>query len=147
MRFLLITVTALVTGVAAAQQIPDGPGKPAVEKVCGHCHGLATVVGLRRTKAAWDTTVDEMVSRGATATDEELDAVVTYLAKYFGKANINKATPLEIQEIVGLSSADAEAIVHHRATIGDFKDLADLRKVPNIDAKQLEERKDRIAFR
>jgi competence protein ComEA len=146
MRYVVVAIAALTAMAAGGQELPDGPGKPTVEKLCGNCHGLATVVGLRRTKSAWETTVDEMVSRGASGTVEELDTVVVYLTKYFGKANVNKATAEEMQDVAGFSAADADAIVHYRTVNGAFKDMADLHKVPNLDAKKLEERKDRIAF-
>ncbi len=142
---IAFAITALTT-IVNGQELPDGPGKAAVQKVCTDCHGLATVIGVRRTRDDWDKTIDEMTSRGATGTDEEFDTILAYLSKYFGKVNVNKAKPEEIQEIVGLSTADAEAIVRYRAANGDFKDMGDLRKIPNIDAKKLEERKDRIAF-
>lgn len=147
MRHEVIAIAALTIMAAGGQELPDAPGKRTVEKVCGNCHGLATIVGLRRTKVAWETTVDEMASRGATGTDQEFDTVIVYLAKYFGKVNVNKATQEEIEETVGLSAADADAILRYRTANGDFNDMADLRKVLNIDAKRLEERKDRIAFK
>jgi len=147
MRYRFIALAGLITIVGHAQDLPDGPGKPTVVKLCSNCHGLPTVMGLRRTKSAWETTVDEMVSRGMAGTDEELDVVVWYLAKYLGKANVNKATADEIREIAGLSAADAEAIVRYRTANGSFTGTADLQKVPNINAKTLDQRKDRIAFR
>jgi competence protein ComEA len=147
MRITFIALSAVMAFAADGQDLPDGPGKPTVVKLCSNCHGLATVIGLRRTKSAWETTVDEMVSRGMAGTDEELDAVVLYLTKYLGKVNVNKATAEEIREIAGLSAADAEAIVRYRTANGSFGGIADLQKIPNIDAKSIELRKDRIAFR
>ena len=79
--------------------------------------------------------------------DEDLDAVVNYLSRYLGKVNVNKADAREIQETADLSAAEAEAIVRYRTQNGDFKNLDDLHKVPGIDAKKLDERKDRIAFK
>ena len=139
----------LATGAipAIAQDLPDGPGKAVVEKVCAACHGLNTVTGMRRTKDSWETTVDEMATRGATASEEEFDAVVAYLSRYFGKVNVNQAASKEIQDIAGLTSEESEAILRYRAQNGAFKDFADLAKVPGVDAKRLEERKDRIAFK
>ena len=129
------------------QDIPDGPGKATVEKLCNNCHGLSSIVGLRHTKSEWETTVDEMVSRGLKANDEDLDAVVVYLARYLGKTNVNSATAQELQDVGGFSSSDAEAIVRYRADNGSFKDIADLRKVPNLDQKRLDEHRDRISFK
>jgi competence protein ComEA len=147
MKYAIGFIAALIVVPAEAQELPDRPGKAVVEKLCSDCHGLATIVGLRRTKAGWETTVDDMASRGAKGTDDEFDQVVTYLAKYLGKVNVNKAPAQEIQEVADLTATEAEAIVRYRAQNGDFKDLTDLRKVPDLDAKKVDERKDRIAFK
>ncbi|SRR5579875_3775429 len=142
-----LSMMVLAACSALAQDLPDGPGKPAVEKICSGCHGLATVTGLRRTPQQWESTVDEMAARGAQGSDQEFDAVVAYLSRYFGKVNINTATSKQLQEIVELSPAEADAILKYREKNGEFKDLADLEKVPGIDAGKLRERKDRITFR
>jgi competence protein ComEA len=131
----------------AQTELPDGAGKSTVEKLCGNCHGLATIVGLRRTKAGWQTSVDDMAARGATGTDEEFDTVVEYLVRYLGKVNVNTASSKELQEVVDISAKEADAIVKYRTANGAFKDLDALEKVPDIDAKKLAERKDRIAFK
>jgi hypothetical protein len=58
-------VAAMVLSIpVVAQNLPDGLGKVAVEKLCRNCHGLAGVVGIHQTKSAWETTVDEIISRG-----------------------------------------------------------------------------------
>jgi hypothetical protein len=79
-----------VTPAAAAQNaqdsqatFPDGPGRAAVEKVCTPCHALENVVRARMTKQRWGTVVDDMVSRGATATDDAIDQIVNNLAANF----------------------------------------------------------------
>jgi mono/diheme cytochrome c family protein len=85
-KWLLFFVLAATT---AAQKddvkLPDGPGKALVERVCSGCHGLESVVRARNTKERWNTIVDDMVSRGATATDDEADQIVNYLAANFSK--------------------------------------------------------------
>lgn len=136
----------LLAPFALAADLPDGPGKDAALKVCTKCHGLEPVVGLRRTRAVWDATVDDMATRGATATDAEFDAVVNYLVRFFGKANINTATAKEIEEAIGFSAEQADAIVRYRSANGEFKDFSDLRKVPGLDPNIIDERKDRIDF-
>jgi competence protein ComEA len=87
-----------------------------------------------------------MASRGATATEPEFDAVVSYLVKFFGTVNVNKADSKEIQEAAGFSPEQADGIVSYRGRNGDFKSLQDLQKVPGLDATMLEEKRDRIAF-
>ena len=65
--------------------LPDGPGKELLEHVCTPCHGLENVVRARMTKERWGTVVDDMVSRGAAASDSEIDQIVNYLAANFSK--------------------------------------------------------------
>jgi len=142
----MLAVTMAAVSPMEAQDLPDGPGKAVIVKLCNDCHGVETMVGLRRTKKGWEKTVDEMASRGANGTDAEFEAVVNYLTRYLGKVNINAATSKEIQDVVDLTPAEADAIVQYRTKNGDFKDIDEIGKVPAVDAKKLAERKDRIAF-
>jgi mono/diheme cytochrome c family protein len=84
-----LTLTFLALGMAAlpvaAQDLPDGPGKDTFVNVCSACHGLDIIVSLKQTKDEWKTTVASMATRGASAKDEEFEAIVNYLAKNFGK--------------------------------------------------------------
>jgi competence protein ComEA len=143
--FLCLTVAA------AAQTLPDGPGKVVVEKMCTPCHGLENVVRARMTKERWGSIVDDMVSRGASGTDEEIDQVINYLAANFSKSdakkvNINKANAAELTAALEISAADAASIVSYRTDKGDFKELKDVTKVPGVDTKKIEAAKDRLEF-
>jgi competence protein ComEA len=79
----LLLALALVGPMARAQSLPDGPGKDAFASVCTQCHGLDIITPLKRTAAEWKTTVAEMKAKGASATDQEFDAIAGYLAKNF----------------------------------------------------------------
>ena len=74
--------------VVAAQpsetKLPDGDGKQVTERICGACHGIATVVTERHDKDGWQKIIDDMVARGADGTEEELKMVREYLTKHFG---------------------------------------------------------------
>jgi DNA uptake protein ComE-like DNA-binding protein len=48
--------------------------------------------------------------------------------------------------VLGLTPADADAIVNFRKTNGDFADYDALAKVPNVNVEKLEKAKDAIAF-
>ena len=87
-----------------------------------------------------------MIARGATGTDEDFGAIVTYLMKYFGKVNINTGAAKEIEDIAGLSASEAKAIIEYRSQNGEIKTMDDLKKVPNLDAKKLDDLSGRIAF-
>jgi competence protein ComEA len=133
--------------LALIQTLPDGPGKAVTERMCKPCHGLDNVVRARRTEDKWAEVVDDMVSRGAKGSDDEVDQVIKYLSTHFGpKVNVNKAGASDLKESLGISASDADAIVQYRAEKGTFKSIQDLMKVPGIDAKKIESFKDRVEF-
>jgi len=139
---LLLTITS-----SAQDQLPEGPGHKIVAAVCSACHDLDTALGMRHDKPGWTAVVDVMAKRGAQATDEQFAAIVDYLAKYFGVVNVNTATGKELEDVLEISSSESAAIVRYRTDKGSFQDLEDLKKVPGLSAKLLEERKDRIVFK
>jgi len=89
MRTLNLGLIAL--GIAAlplaAQDLPAGPAKATLENVCTQCHGLDVITSQKHSKPEWKAVVDTMVSYGASAKDEEFDAIIDYLAKNFGKSD------------------------------------------------------------
>lgn len=142
-----LLLLGMLAAAAWGQTLPEGPGKTVTEKMCKTCHGMENIVREKRTKDKWAEIVDDMVSRGAKGTDAEVDQVIDYLAAHFGPSvNINKAEASALTPTLGLSAADADAIVHFRAEKGGFKSFEDLAKVPGIDAKKLASVRDRIEF-
>lgn len=127
--------------------LPDGQGKDTVEKLCRDCHGFAILFEPKRTKATWKKIVDQMAGLGVKGEDEEFDTVVEYLARRFGKINVNKAPAAELQDVLEITPNEAQAIVRQREANGDFKDFEGLKKVPGMDARKVDERRDRILFR
>jgi mono/diheme cytochrome c family protein len=65
--------------------LPSGAGKELVEARCVTCHDLLRVVAARRPRSDWDGIVTNMVNRGATATPQERQTMVSYLAMQFGE--------------------------------------------------------------
>jgi cytochrome c5 len=84
-RLATILMAFLLTATVQAQDLPDGAGKEVVVKVCTLCHDTARIISKKWTKEEWNTLIDKMAARGAMASDEEFDIIVTYLAKNFGK--------------------------------------------------------------
>jgi len=87
-RARLATIPAallLAASVQAQDDLPDGVGKNVVVKVCTVCHDTARIISKKWSKEEWNDTVDKMAARGAMASDEEFETIVTYLVKYFGK--------------------------------------------------------------
>ena len=81
-----------------------------MRKICANCHEIETVIGARRTKLGWQRSVEDMISRGAEGSEQEMEAVVEYLTANFGKTNVNTASAKEMETALGIASKDAEAI-------------------------------------
>jgi len=125
---------------------PEAPGKSVVKRLCGKCHEIEAVVASRRTRIGWERSVEDMIARGATGSDDEMDAVVEYLATYFGKTNVNTAPVDELEKSLGLSKAEAQAIAAYRERNGKIKNFEELTKVPAVDGDKLKAKRNLIAF-
>jgi len=102
MKLLNFVVPCLISSLiplAQAQDLPEGKGKDTVEQVCGACHGTDLVSSRRATKQGWSYIVDDMVSRGASATNDQIKEINDYLTKYLGQVNVNKGAASEIAGI------------------------------------------------
>ncbi len=66
--------------------LPDSPEKALVTRTCGTgCHGMNTVIALRRDRAGWVAMVDNMIARGAKVREVDVRKIVDYLTEYAGK--------------------------------------------------------------
>lgn len=65
--------------------LPPGPGKELVETHCSLCHDLSRIVSQPRTRPEWERITKDMMARGAQATDQQVQTIVSYLAAQFGK--------------------------------------------------------------
>lgn len=146
MKRLIFVVPFLMCSLVQAQDLPEGKGKDVLESVCGACHGTDLVAARRATKEGWSYIVDDMVSRGASATNEQIATIVEYLGKNLGQVNVNKGKSEEIASVLELTSAQADAIVKYRMDHGDFKTIDDLKKVPELATAKLDSKKDRVAY-
>jgi competence protein ComEA len=134
----------LLLFASLAQDLPDGPGKDTLLKLCRDCHDLDTVTVENRTRDGWQKIMAKMIDRGADGTDEQFEAIVIYLTKNFGRINVNKAPAAEIASYLGFSSKEAEAIVQYREKNGAFKDWKEVRKVEGMDPAKVDAKKDHI---
>ena len=149
MKRLILVVPFLTSSLfqfAQAQDLPEGKGKDVLESVCGACHGTDLVASRRATKQGWSYIVDDMVSRGASATNEQIATINEYLAKNLGQVNVNKGPSEEIASVLEITSAQADAIVKYRTDHGDFKTVDDLKKVPGLESARLDAKKDRVVY-
>jgi len=143
----IVAILPMLAMPAAAQQLPEGPGKAELQKVCGLCHQAERSAAVRLTREGWEGVIGDMIARGAKGTDEEFAAILDYLSKNFlGDAprplNINKANNIELESVAGLTRKEAAALLKWRQDTGFCKSLDDLKKVPGLEYKKIEARKD-----
>ena len=152
MRWVLLviftfSVAAVILSAANRDDLPEGKGKAIFVRMCSDCNGLDQVTSSKYPKKQWTYVVDDMVSRGATGSDEDVEAVISYLSRNFGKpVNINTSTAKEIEAGLSFTAAQSELLVRYRTDKGAFKTYEDLLKVPGLDAGLLEEQKKNILF-
>jgi len=163
-----VLILYLVTSAAAgrAPALPSGKGKAIVARTCKNCHALKVVTSKRATKEQWSALVDQMVSRGADLSDDEIEVVVDYLAKNFAlkgspavpaekhfisqqdieSINVNQASANELAAVLNLSLEQSRALVAYRDAHGIFKNWHELASVAGVHARDIEAQKDRLRF-
>src|SRR5262245_65420063 len=134
---------------ASGEGLPDGPGKDVTVKACGTCHEGRRAASVRLTRDGWAAVIQDMQKRGAAVTDEEFPVILDYLTTHFlGEApqpsNLNTASQIDLEAAGGLLRSEAAAVIRYREQHGRFKTLDDLRKVPGLDFKKIENRRDAI---
>jgi competence protein ComEA len=144
--FVISSVFLALAPPANAQDLPEGKGKDVVDQICSSCHGPDLITSRRATKDEWNDIVGDMISRGATASSEQVQAIKDYLVKYFGQVNVNKSSSADIATILDVTPAQADAIVKYRTGHGAFKTVDDLKKVPELASANLDMKKDRLIF-
>ena len=148
MRFAIIALAIATSAFGQDVVLPDGRAKAIVQAACSECHGLDQVVSNPMSSEKWRATVNKMVKKGASVSPDQIDMVVEYLSVYFApdRINVNTASSQDLQTVLQLTAAEADAVVAYRKANGDFKDLVALGKVSGVDAKKIEAKKDLIAF-
>jgi alcohol dehydrogenase (cytochrome c) len=111
-----MSIASLAVCKAQAQaDLPQGPGRAVVERMCTSCHGLNVVTAQRMTKTAWAAQVDDMVSRGAIGSTDDIRQVVDYLAANFGKGQSAPggqiAKPSSVQENLPQPSGQEPSLI------------------------------------
>ena len=73
-------------GAFAPAVLPPGGAKALVDKTCGTgCHAVEVVTSQRMNAAGWNAVVQNMVARGAQASEGDVKAIVEYLSKTLGR--------------------------------------------------------------
>jgi competence protein ComEA len=156
----LLSVLATVVGTAqepapaaqppqsagAPMTLPAGPGADVFQRVCVLCHPPDRIVSVRKTKTEWEEVLDKMITRGAQVNDDNYGTIEEYLLRNYGKVNVNKAVKDDLVLIGGVTPAEADSIIKFRGDNGPLADFAALTKVPGLDAKKLEEKREAFTF-
>lgn len=146
----LISAPALLLVLATtrshAQQMANGPDKDLFVKTCSSCHEIDRVLSQRQDQAGWEATVAKMKGYGLQADDADLKRIISYLAvnlppEAATKLNINTATRVDFEAILGVKRSTAAAIIDYRDKNGSFKSVDDLKKVPGVDPAKVDEKK------
>lgn len=135
--------------VPSGEGLPDGPGKDAAVRSCGTCHEARRAASVRLTREGWAAVIDSMVKRGARISEQDFPVVLDYLTTNFlGQApqplNLNSATQIDLEAAGGLLRREAAAVIRYRDQNGRFKSIDDLKKVPGLDFKKIENRRDAV---
>lgn len=135
----------------AQVELPDGPGRAEVEKLCKGCHEVQRSVSKRQDRDGWRGTLTKMSGLGMRASDADLAVVLDYLVKHYPAGdvpplNINEASAIELESRFSLRRSHAAALIAYREKNGKFKSLEDVKKVPAIDFAKIEAKKDQILF-
>jgi competence protein ComEA len=135
--------------VPSGEGLPDGPGKDVTVRACGPCHEARRAASARLTREGWAAVIDSMQKRGAKVSEEEFPIILNYLATHFlGEAlqplNVNTATQIDLEAAGGLLRREAAAVIKYREQHGRFKSVDELKKVPGLDFKKIETRRDAI---
>lgn len=77
-------IVASIAGIclflfAASSAFAQPAAKAIVDRECAKCHSLNKVYKANKNAAAWETTVDRMIKKGAAVRPGEKDAVLKYL--------------------------------------------------------------------
>jgi competence ComEA-like helix-hairpin-helix protein len=122
--------------------LPEGEGRAEVMLSCAGCHDLRQVIVQKKSRVAWRTSVQKMVSEYKAPVDkQDLPVLVAYLSANFGEKNpidqlpmnINTSSAAALARLPGVSAAAAGAIVESRAREGAFASVEDLLRVKDVD--------------
>jgi competence protein ComEA len=116
-----------------------------MKSVCGRCHDLQIVRDTPRSYDEWHDTVQKMVDRGASGTDEQFEDIMEYLHHTMTTINVNTADSAELKLVLNLPEAAVQGIIARRSKL-KFADLNDLKSVLGVDAPTVDSKARLIFF-
>jgi len=143
----------LVAGLLAAAWAGVAPPAPdlareeqSLKAVCAQCHTLEIVMDTPMSYNAWHDTVQTMVDRGASGTDEQFDDIMDYLHRTMTTIDVNQAHADELEIVLNVPETTAQAIVARRSA-QKFTGLADLKSIPGVVASTVDAKARLIFFK
>ena len=133
--------------VLSGEGLPDGPGKDITVRACAPCHEARRAASVRLTREGWAAVIEGMRLRGAKVSDEDFPIILDYLSTHFlGEApqplNLNTAAQIDLEAAGGLLRREAAAVIQYREKHGRFKSIDDLKRVPGLDFRKIDSRRD-----
>jgi competence protein ComEA len=117
-----------------------------LKAVCAKCHTLQIVMDTPMSYDDWHETVQKMVDRGASGTDEQFDDIMDYLHRTMTTINVNTAPADELEIVLDVAETSARAIIARR-NMQKFTSLTDLKTVPGVDAPTVDAKAGMIFFK
>jgi competence protein ComEA len=101
---------------------------------------------LRQDRDGWSATINKMIGLRAQGSQKDFALVLDYLSTNFPgeaipKLNVNNATAIEFESALSLRRSRSAAVIEYRAKHGPFKSIADLERVPCIDAAKIKRKR------
>jgi competence protein ComEA len=132
-------------------EFPAGVGRDAVMRLCVKCHSPNIILASGQDRTGWENTITKMARLGAVGSDDDFSDIADYLTANFPPAAVQKifvnmATDKQFATVLEISQDDAKAIVTYRDKQKGFKSIDDMKKVPNVDTKKIDAKKDRLIF-
>jgi competence protein ComEA len=146
----VLLVAALFAAAQAAEvALPDprlARESQSLKAVCATCHNLQLVMDTPRSYDDWHDTLQQMVDRGASGTDEQFDDIMDYLHRTMTTINVNTAVADELEIVLNVPKTTAQAIIARRST-QKFTGLADLKSISGVDASTVDAKARLIFFK
>jgi competence protein ComEA len=146
----LLLVAVLFAAARGAEVAPPEPRlareSQSLKAVCAKCHNLQLVMDTPKSYDDWHDTVQKMVDRGASGTDEQFDDIMDYLHRTMTTINVNTALADELEIVLNVPETTAQAIIARRST-QKFTSLAGLKSVPGVDASTVDAKARLIFFK
>jgi len=145
-----LLLVALFAAAWAADVAPPAPDLAregqSLKAVCSQCHNLEIVMDTPMSYNAWHDTVQTMVDRGASGTDEQFADIMDYLHRTMTTINVNTAPVDELEIVLNVSETTGQVIIARRST-QKFTGLTDLKSVPGVDTSTVDAKARLIFFK